>query len=37
MYGVSNGELVLFLIVVGVVGWAVIEGLLWVLGHLTWA
>lgn len=37
MYGPSNGYLLAFALVIGAVGWAVIEGVLWVLRHLSWA
>lgn len=37
MYGPSDGQLIAFAIMIAVIGWAFIEGLLWVFRHLTWA
>ena len=37
MYGLSDGDWIFMAIIVGVIGWAVIEAVLWVFSHLTWA
>jgi hypothetical protein len=37
MYGMSNGDWIFMLIIVGIIGHAAIEAVLWVLSHLTWA
>ena len=36
MYGPSEGEVIFMLCVVGVIGWGVIEVVLWILRHLSW-
>lgn len=36
MYGPTRGEAIFYLCFIAFVGWAVIEGVLWVFRHLTW-
>lgn len=37
MYGPSDKDLLLMACLIAVAGWAVIEGVLWVLRHLSWS
>ena len=37
MYGPSDGDLIFMACIIAVIGWAGIEGVLWILQHLSLA